>query len=69
MKRDLIVAEWHRADESLRAAGLLAEQGYHADAVSRAYYAALHGAKAALFVQGVTAESPMPEFGGCLPFI
>ena len=57
MKRNLIVAEWRRADESLRAAGLLAEKGYHADAVSRAYYAALHGAKAALFVEGVTAES------------
>ena len=32
-------------------------EGCHADAVSRAYYAIMHAAKAALFVHGVAATS------------
>jgi uncharacterized protein (UPF0332 family) len=50
MIQDMVLAEWQRAVRSLRAAELLCREGYHEDAVSRAYYATLHGAKAALFV-------------------
>lgn len=57
MNRNLAVAEWHRARQSLLAAELLAREGYSADAVSRAYYAILHAAKAALYVHDVGAES------------
>lgn len=57
MNRPIVLAEWWRADESLRAAELLREQGLHADAVSRAYYAVLHAAKAALLTAGIEAES------------
>ena len=57
MNRPMIVAEWQRATESLRAADTLAREGLRADAVSRAYYAILHATKAALHVQDVAAES------------
>ena len=43
--------------EALTAAELLARQGWGADAISRAYYAILHAAKAALLVHEVAAES------------
>ena len=56
MNRPMIVAEWQRATESLRAADTLAREGLRADAVSRAYYAILHATKAALHVQDVAAE-------------
>ena len=52
-----MVAEWRRASESLSAAEVLMREGCEADAVSRAYYAILHAAKAALFVHGVAATS------------
>jgi uncharacterized protein (UPF0332 family) len=57
MNRDMVLAEWRRATRSLRAAELLAREGYHEDAVSRAYYAILHTAKAALFVHDVATAS------------
>jgi uncharacterized protein (UPF0332 family) len=57
MNRDMVFAEWQRATQSLRAAELLASEGFHEDAVSRAYYAILHAAKAALFVHDVAATS------------
>jgi len=57
MTRTLVLAEWLRATEALLAAELLAREGYEADAISRAYYASLHAAKAALQVHGVGAES------------
>jgi uncharacterized protein (UPF0332 family) len=53
----MVLAEWRRAIRSLHAAELLAREGYHEDAVSRAYYATLHAAKAALFVHDVAAAS------------
>lgn len=53
----MVVAEWRRASESLSAAEVLMREGCHADAVSRAYYASMHAAKAALFVHGVAATS------------
>lgn len=57
MNRDLILAEWRRAQEALRAAELLAGEECHADAVSRTYYAVFHAAKAALHAEGITAQS------------
>jgi len=57
MNRNLALAEWQRACKSLRAADVLACEGFYEDAVSRAYYAVLHAAKAALYVHDVTAES------------
>lgn len=44
----LVRAEWQRGSQALGAAEVLRETGYLADAPSRAYYATLHAAKAAL---------------------
>ena len=57
MNRNMVVAEWNRARESLRAAETLTRDGLYADAISRAYYAILHAAKAALHVHDIVAES------------
>ena len=57
MNRNMVVAEWNRARECLRAAETLTRDGLYADAISRAYYAVLHGAKAALHVHDIAAES------------
>lgn len=57
MSRNMVLAEWRRAREALDAAEALTRGGYFADAISRAYYATLHAAKAALYVHGVTAET------------
>ena len=53
MNRDLVLAEWRRAQMALRAAQLLTAEGYPEDASSRAYYAILHAAKAVLFVHDI----------------
>ena len=50
-------AEWRRALESLDASRLCQENGLYADAISRAYYAVMHAAKALLELQDITAES------------
>ena len=57
MNRKVIVEEWRRATRSLEAADVLAREAYGEDAVSRAYNAVLHAAKAALLVHGVAPES------------
>ena len=57
MNRNMVVAEWNRARESLRAAETLTRDGLYADAISRAYYAILHAAKTALHVHDIVAES------------
>jgi uncharacterized protein len=57
MNRSMVVAEWSRAREALRAAETLTRERCYADAISRAYYAILHAAKAALHVHDVVAES------------
>lgn len=44
--------EWRRAQESMGAAAICRDNGFYADSVSRAYYATLHAAKAALALQG-----------------
>jgi uncharacterized protein (UPF0332 family) len=53
----MVVAEWSRAREALRAAETLTRERCYADAISRAYYAILHASKAALHVHDVAAES------------
>jgi uncharacterized protein (UPF0332 family) len=57
MNRNLVLAEWLRAYASLQAAENLTRDGLYADAISRAYYAILHAAKAGLHVHDVAAES------------
>jgi len=51
----------HRAREELAAAGLLADHGFPAQAVSRSYYAALYMAEEALQRVGA-ARSSTPEW-------
>ena len=48
MNRTLVIAEWRRAKISQRAASVCLRHHCYADAVSRAYYAVFHAAKAAL---------------------
>lgn len=57
MNRDLVLAEWRRAGESLRAAELLARENFTTDAVAKTYYAVFHAAKAALEVHDVSSQS------------
>lgn len=57
MNRNMVLAAWRRSREALRAAESLTRDSCYADAISRAYYAILHAAKAALFVHDVAAES------------
>ena len=57
MNRSMVVADWNRARESLRAAKTLTRNGLYADAISRAYCAILHAAKVGLHVHDVAAES------------
>lgn len=57
MNRNMVLAEWSRARESLRATETLTRDGLYADAISRAYYSILHAAKAALHVRDIAAES------------
>ena len=57
MNRENVIAEWRRGRQSLCASELLMQSDYREDAVSRAYYAILHSAKAALFVHDVEVAS------------
>ena len=57
MNRELVDQELHRAQQSLQAAQKLLEDDLFADAISRAYYACLHSAKAALLMEGVKVSS------------
>jgi hypothetical protein len=52
-RRAHVAAELRRSEEALRAARSLLDLGLYADAVSRAYYAALHAAQALLLTEGV----------------
>jgi hypothetical protein len=49
--------ELARAKKALLAAKTLLEKGLFEDCVSRAYYAVLHAAKAALFVTGIEPDT------------
>jgi uncharacterized protein len=57
LRRALVLAEWRRATGSLGAAASCRRDGFYADSVSRAYYAMLHAAKAALQICDIAAES------------
>ena len=57
MNRLMVLAEWRRAWRALGAAEILVRESYYEDAVSRAYYATLHAAKAALYVHDVATTS------------
>ena len=57
MNRDVVAAEWRRYTQSLQAADLLSREGYREDAVSRAFHAILHAAKAALLAHGLATAS------------
>ena len=59
MNREDAKAEWKRAAVALGATCTLAINGYNNDAVSRAYYAILHAAKAGLATKGIDA-APQP---------
>ena len=66
MNRDLAIAEWQRARESLGAAATYESAGYYADSISRAYYAAFHAAKAALWLDDIepsTHQGVISRFG------
>ena len=52
-RRLALVAEWERAQEALSAAEILIAAGQHVSAVSRAYYALFHAARALLFARGL----------------
>ena len=56
MNRSLAIAEWRRAELSQRAASACLRHHCYADAVSRAYYAVFHAAKAALAFQDGTSS-------------
>src|SRR5437667_12766253 len=55
--RTHVRAELTRADEALRASHELLALGLLNDAVSRAYYAALHVARALLLTEGVDSQT------------
>ena len=57
MNRDIVLAEWRRSTQALQAADLLSREDYQEDSVSRACYAILHAAKAALLVHDVATAS------------
>lgn len=52
-----VQAELLRAEQSLQAAQSLLDDDFLADALSRAYYAILHAARAVLLAEGVTVSS------------
>lgn len=56
-KRENILVEVRRAEDSLEAAKILLAAGKLADAVSRAYYACFHYARAMLLTEGHEARS------------
>ena len=55
--RENALEEQARGEEALAAARHLLDGGFHADAVSRAYYAAFHWAQALLVSHGIQARS------------
>ncbi|HCP32318.1 TPA: HEPN domain-containing protein [Candidatus Acetothermia bacterium] len=57
MREIQVQAEWRRSLKAQGAAELLLEAGFYEDAVSRAYYAVLHAAKAALLARDIVTES------------
>jgi len=56
-KRHNIAQELERAEEALKAARVLADNRCYNDAVSRAYYGALHFARALMLIEGLEAKT------------
>lgn len=56
-RRENVADECKKGDGVLSAARVLLSTGHHADAVSRAYYAAFHYARALLFTLGEEART------------
>ncbi len=56
-REQVIRKEVERGEKALKAARLLLDNGLFEDAISRAYYAVLHLAKAALLSQGIRTSS------------
>ena len=52
-----VTEEWRRAQDCLGAAWVCQEAGFYADAISRAYYAVLHAARAVLELHGIRAKT------------
>lgn len=57
MAHEQVEADWSRAQAALRAADVLLDNGLYEDAVSRAYYATLHAARAGLGITGASART------------
>jgi uncharacterized protein (UPF0332 family) len=55
--RQNVREEAHRGEECIRAAGHLLAGGFHSDAISRAYYAAFHFARALLLSRELEPKS------------
>jgi len=59
-----VQAEWRRSLKAQGAAELLLEAGFYEDAVSRAYYAVLHAAKAALLARDIVSHTAVRRLFG-----
>ena len=51
------IAEWRRAEGCLQVAQLCLQHGFYADAISRAYYAVFHAAKASLELYDISTRN------------
>ena len=57
MNEALVIAEWRRAEVCRQVAQLCLRHGFYADAVSRAYYAVFHAAKASLALYEISSRN------------
>ena len=57
MDAERCIAEWRRGQSALQSAAVLHRAALYPDSVSRAYYAILHGMRAALAVKDLIATS------------
>ena len=51
------IAEWRRAEDCRQVAQLCLQHGFYADAISRAYYAVFHAARASLALHEISARN------------
>ncbi len=57
MSEALAIAEWQRGEACRQVARLCLQHGFYGDAVSRAYYAAFHAAKAPLALYDISTRN------------
>ena len=57
MDKSIVLAEWQRGEGNLRTSDLSLREALYAPAISNAYYAILHAARAALHVHNVVATT------------